>query len=230
MTLSPESLQQTDLTQAFCRASPSGTPVQMTTAAAVAAAVSALTVPTAVGTAAASYMLSAATFGTSGLAGPQRLSLTETYTSAGVAITATPGSGTFGISLTAGTSLAIVTQAANSTTVTATALWEYTLPSTYVAGTNITVKVNTNYTLGGGTVGTHTLAMAAYLCADAGTMGSTIIATSAQTVAAAAGDTTFTITGTTLTSGARIVMTGVLVIQDTAGSNITAQINSVRLI
>jgi hypothetical protein len=155
--------------------------------------------------------------------------LTAGLASTGVPNAASATASNFGISMTAGTSLALTTNAANSTTVTNIVLFEEVLPQTYKAGSNITVTVNGNYTLGAGTVGTHTLAMAAYLAANAGTQGSTLIATAAQTVAAAAGDMTFVITGTTLTPGARVILKGTLVIQDTGGSNITAQINSIRL-
>jgi hypothetical protein len=157
------------------------------------------------------------------------LPLTRAMTVAGVALTASATSTGFGIAVTPGTSEDLVTTAANSTTVTTTALFELALPQTYVSGKNITVTANTNYTIGSGTLSANTLAMSAYLCANAGTQGATIIATAAQTVPAAAGDVTFTITGTTLTSGARLMLKAVLVITETAGSNVTAQINSIRL-
>lgn len=164
-----------------------------------------------------------------GLIGATRLPLIHGKNSDGTTLSASASSGKFGITLTAGTSEKLTTEAANSNTKTDVVVWEMVLPAGYIAGTDITVTANCNYTLGAGTVGTHTLAMAAYLCADAGTQGSTIIATAAQTVPAAAGEVTFTITGTTLTPGARLMLAGTLVIQDTGGSNITATINSVRL-
>lgn len=165
---------------------------------------------------------------TTGIA-PLKVPLLSARNSDGSVLAAAAAAGKFGVSLTAGTSMALLSEAANSNTKTDVAIFEIVLPANYIAATNITLLVNGNYTLGGGTVGTHTLTMSAYLCADAGTQGATIIATSAQTVAATAGDMTFTITGATLTPGARLLLSGSLVIQDTGGSNITAQINSIRL-
>ena len=174
-------------------------------------------------------MVTATTVAANGLAGATRLPLIHAKNSDGTTLSASASSGKFGLSLTAGTSEKLLTEAANSNTKTDVAVWEMVLPPTYIAASNITVTANCEYTLGSGTVGTHTLAMACYLCADAGTQGATIIATAAQTVPAAAGEVTFTITGTTLTPGARIMLAATLVIQDTGGANITAQINSVRL-
>lgn len=147
----------------------------------------------------------------------------------GTTLAASASSGKFGLSVTGGTSETLVTEAANSNTKTDVAVYEYIVPASYVAGQNITVTANTSYTLGSGTVGTHTLASAAYLTAANGTQGSTLIATAAQTVPASAGNVTFTITGATLTPGARLLLTFTLVIQDTGASNITANLNSVTL-
>lgn len=158
------------------------------------------------------------------------LPLTFFKNSDGTTLAATAAAGKFGIAITAGTSEDLISEAANSNTKTNVAITEVVLPATYVAGSNITVTANTNYTLGSGTVGTHTLSAAAYLTTNAGVQGSTLIATAAQTVPAAAGNVTFTITGATLVPGSRLLLSFSLVIQDTGGSNITAQINSVGLI
>lgn len=153
----------------------------------------------------------------------------EFKNSDGTTLAASAASGKFGLSLTAGTSEYLVSEAANSSTKTDVALAEFVLPATYNAGTNVTVTVNCNYVLGSGTVGTHTLAAAAYLNTAAGTQGSNLIATTAQTVPSSAGTVMFTITGTSLVPGSRLTLTLTGVIQDTAGSNITSQINSVSL-
>lgn len=158
-----------------------------------------------------------------------RLRLLEGFNSDGGVLAAAASSGKFGITVTAGTTMSLVTEAANSNTKTDIVQYEYIIPSSYVAATNLTVTANTGYTLGSGTVGTHTLAAAAYLTATDGTQGATLIATAAQTVAAANGDVTFTITGATLTAGNHLLLKLTLVIQDTAGSNITANLNSVRI-
>ncbi len=164
-----------------------------------------------------------------GLVGSPSMSFLAAKNSDGTTLAASAAAGKFGLAITLGTSEVLLSEAANSNTKTDIAIWEVVLPPGYVAGTNITVTANCNYTLGSGTVGTHTLAMAAYLVAAAGTQGSTLIATAAQTVPASAGNVTFTITGTTLLPGSRLMLAATLVIQDTGGSNITAQINSVAL-
>lgn len=174
-------------------------------------------------------MVTAATVAANGMTGAMRMPLIHAKNSDGTTLAASAAAGKFGLALTVGTSEVLLSEAANSNTKTDIAVWEFVLPPTYIAASNLTVTANTNYTLGSGTVGTHTLAMAAYLCADAGTQGSTLIATAAQTVPAAAGEVTFTITGTSLSPGSRVMLAATLVIQDTGGSNITAQINSVRV-
>lgn len=147
----------------------------------------------------------------------------------GTTLAATASAGKFGLSLTAGTSEFLLSEAANSNTKTDIAAIEQVLPANYVAGQNVTITAHTRYTLGGGTVGTHTLAAAAYLNAADGTQGATLIATAAQTVPTTDGAVAFTITGTTLLPGSRLTLTFTLVIQDTGASNITAQINSVTI-
>lgn len=156
-------------------------------------------------------------------------SMLDFKNSDGTTLAASSAAGKFGLTITAGTSEYLLSEAANSNTKTDTAVIEYLVPANYVAGQNITVTTNSVYTLGSGTVGTHTLAAAAYLVTSAGVQGSTLIATAAQSVPATAGTQSFTITGTTLVPGSRLFLTFVLVIQDTGGSNITARINSVTL-
>lgn len=164
----------------------------------------------------------------SGLPGTT-LPLTNFKTGAGIGMTASAGAGVFGVAITAGTSEDLIGEAALSNTKTDTAAFEYVLPPSYVAGQNITVTVNCNYNLGSGTIGTHTLTGNAYLTTSAGVQGSSLIATAAQTVPSAAGTVNFTITGTSLVPGSRLWITLAMAIQDTGGSNITGQINSVLL-
>lgn len=147
----------------------------------------------------------------------------------GTTLAASAAAGKFGLSFTAGTSEFLLSEAANSNTKTDVAAVEFVLPANYIAGQDVTVTAHTRYTLGSGTVGTHTLAAATYLNAAAGTQGATLIATAAQTVPATDGAVSFVITGTTLSPGSRLTMTLTLVIQDTGGSNITAQVNSVTI-
>lgn len=165
---------------------------------------------------------------TSGLA-VTPLRLLDFKNNDGTTLAAAAAAGKFGLTSTPGTVEQLLTEAANSNTKTDIAQAEFVLPPSYTAGQNITVTANCDYTLGAGTVGTHTLAAAAYLTANDGTQGTTLIATAAQTVPAAAGDVTFTITGTTLAPGSRLMLTFTLVIEDSGGSNITAHVNSVRI-
>ncbi len=133
------------------------------------------------------------------------------------------------MTVTLATATYLVSQAANSTTVSPIALFDIVLPRNYVAGQNITVTVNSQYVLGGGTIGTHTINANAYRTASNGTQGADMINVSAGSVGAAAADLSFTIVGTSLNPGDRVILQLAMVIQDTAGSAITGQINSVRL-
>lgn len=147
----------------------------------------------------------------------------------GTTLSVSASSGKFGLTSTPGTVEQLITEAANSNTKTDTAQTEYIVPAAYVAGSNITVTCNGQYVLGSGVIGTHTLTAAAYLTAAAGTQGSTLIATAAQTVPAAVGSMVFTITGATLSPGSRLMLTFAMAIQDTGGSNITGNLNSCTL-
>lgn len=160
-----------------------------------------------------------------------RLPLCQALTIAGVPLTATAiSNGAMGVSVTLGTGINLYGYAANSTTMTNTCLFEFDLPTTYVAGQNINVVVDSQYVIGGGTIGTHTIAAAAYVVGAAGTMSaSSIIATAAQAVGSTAGQATFVITGTTCTPGGHMLLELTMVIQDTAGSAVNGQVNSVYL-
>lgn len=147
----------------------------------------------------------------------------------GSAIAAAASAGKFGLTVTLGTGTFLVSEAANSNTKTDIALFEHVLPRGYVAGKNITLTANVQYVLGGGTVGTHTVNANAYRTANDGTQGVDLINVSAATVPAVATDVVFTIAGATLNPGDRLVLKVTEVIQDTGASNITAQINGVRL-
>jgi hypothetical protein len=147
----------------------------------------------------------------------------------GTTLAAAAAAGKFGLTLTAGTSEILLSEAANSNTKTDIVIFEHQLPRNYIAGTNMTLTANAQFTIGGGTSATHTLGAAAYKCANAGTQGATLIATAAATLVAAAADYNYVITGTTLNPLDRILLSLTAVIQDSGASNVTGQINSVRL-
>lgn len=165
--------------------------------------------------------------GANGLS-PQRLNTLSARNSDGSVIAAAAAAGKFGVALTAGTSFQLVSEAANSNTKTDVAILEAVLPPNYLAGANVSLIVNCAYVLGSGTVGTHSLTPSVYRNADAGTQGANICS-AVQNVPAAAADLTFTLTSTSLLPGDRLMISLSLIIQDTGASNITANINSVRL-
>ena|SRR5258707_3871237 len=171
---------------------------------------------------------STATPGATGMFATQ-LPLLTGKNSDGTTLAASPAAGKFGLTLSAGTSEVLTSENANSNTKTDVVVFEHQLPRNYIAGQNITITANGLYTLGAGTVGTHTIGAAAYKCANAGTQGSTLVATAAASLATTAGDFNFVITGTTLNPLDRIMISLTIIIQDTGASNINAAINSVRL-
>jgi len=160
---------------------------------------------------------------------PTRLPLTNFKNANGTSLAAAASTNDFGISVSLGTSEFLLSEAANSNTKTDFALAEFVLPSYYAAGRNLTVAVNCNYTVGGGTVGTHTLAVAAYVNAANGTQSSNICTTGALALPSSNSALNFTINGSSLVPGSYLTLLFTLVIQDTGGSNITAQINSTQL-
>lgn len=150
---------------------------------------------------------------------PKALHLSEASDAAGTPVVSTsPASGAFTITCTPGTSNILAGHSVQNTNLTDTAIWEYQLPDTYVAGANIAVTAYANYT-GTGTAGTCTLAAAAYLVAAAGTHGSTLIATAAQAVTGTNGAKSFVVTGTTLVPGDVLMFRFQLLITETGNVN-----------
>lgn len=164
-----------------------------------------------------------------GLLVPTFLSLGGLKNTDGTGLSTSASSGKFGISVTPGTSQRLLGEAANSSTVTDVAMFEFMLPAHYRAGVGFAVVVNAKYTLGSGTIGTHTLALAAYACNSDGTQGANLVTTSAQAVSGSGGTVAFNVSGTALTAGSRVMFTLTMVIQDTGGHAITGQINSISL-
>lgn len=157
----------------------------------------------------------------------QQIPLTKAMTTAGVDLTATPGSGAFGISMTAGTSVALTGESTSASSVTDAALFEFVLPQGYVAGANVTLTINAKQA-GAGTVTTKTLNANAYLVAKDGTMGSDLIGVTAKAITTSAADYTFTIPGTGLVAGSHLLLNLTTVIATSAGAA-NSQVNSVRL-
>lgn len=147
----------------------------------------------------------------------------------GSVLAASAASGKFGVSITLGTSEALVGEAAQGNTKTDNALYEFRLPDNFVAGASPTVTINASYS-GSGTAGTKTVAAAAYRKANAGTQGSNLVSASASTITTSAADYTFAVAGSTLNPGDVLVIEVTTVMQETGGSaTLTAQVNSVRV-
>lgn len=147
------------------------------------------------------------------------LPLTAARSDTGAVLTATSTGGAMGISRTAGTSLGLIGETTSASAVTDKALWEISLPDTYAVGSNITVTVNCNYT-GGGTVtaASCTMTVAAYT-ETLGTEAAIAGITAAQQIPAAAGNLVFTVPGTGLVAGQRLVMELVMLITSASGAN-----------
>jgi hypothetical protein len=158
---------------------------------------------------------------------PTPLRFSEFKNTDGSALAAAAAAGKFGQSITLGTSQYLVSEAANNNTKTDDAICEYVLPANYVAGANLTVTVNASIT-GSGTLSTKTANVKAYLNANNGTQGSNL-GSGAAAITAAGADIAFTITGTTLTPGAKLTFELETVLTETASSNMVANINSVRV-
>lgn len=158
------------------------------------------------------------------------LRLLDTAASTGGALAAAASAGLFGFAITLGTGFALVTEAANSNAKTDAGLLEYMLPPNYVAGQNLTVTINTTIAIGSGALSVKTIGLAAYRTAKDGTQGGNICATSTITIPAnAATDNVFTITGTSLLPGDRLVLQPTLALTETSGHNVTATVNSIRV-
>lgn len=157
----------------------------------------------------------------------QQIPLTDGFSTAGVFLTATPGSGAFGISLTAGTSIALTGESTSASTKTDDVLFDYVLPQNYIAGQNITLTANAKQA-GAGTVSAKTIDALAYLLANDGTMGADIIAVAAKTLTNANADYAWTIPGSGLVPGSHLLLRLTTVITTSAGAA-NAQINSVRV-
>jgi hypothetical protein len=93
-------------------------------------------------------------------------------------------------------------QDAHGTTKTETVQFAFALPSNYVAGSAIALHASGRFSdTGTGTLSVKTIDAEVYKIAQAGTAGSDICATAAQTITTTMADYTFTITPTGLVAG-----------------------------
>lgn len=155
------------------------------------------------------------------------LKLTDAKSDAGVPMTASAGTptGTVGVSRTAGTSLQLAGEATSSSAKTDKALFEFDLADSYVAGTNVPVTVNANYT-GSGTLtaANTTLTVAAYT--EVNGVETALTVSAAQQFTGVAANYVFTITGTSLLPGSHITVEIVMLVTSASGAN-TGFLNSV---
>lgn len=157
------------------------------------------------------------------------LPLTSARAITGAALTATPGSptGAVGITRTAGTSYRLTGEATSSDAKTNTVMFEMDLPDSYIAGANIPVIVNTAATGGTITAGSTTMTVTAYSVSVAG-IETALTVSAAQQIPTTATPLTFTITGTPLVPGGRIVVQLSMLVTTSAGAG-TGVINSVSI-
>lgn len=155
------------------------------------------------------------------------LPLIDAHSDAGVPMTAAAGtpSGTVGVSRTAGTSLVLIGEATSSSAKTNKAIWEFNLPATYVAGANIPVVVNANYT-GTGTITAVSTTMTAQLYTEVNGVEAAVTTSAAQQFTGTGTNYTFTVTGTGLVPGQHVMLELVMLVTTASGAN-TGQINSV---
>lgn len=152
------------------------------------------------------------------------------HATTGAALGASATGGAFGYSITLGTSFALIGETSNNSSKTDDALFEFVLPSWYVAGQNLTVTVNAAIsTAGSPTYTTKTVQIKAYRTVNAGTQAADIGPGTATAITVAGADVTFAITGTTLNPGDRIVFELEGILHDSAGVACNILVNSVRV-
>lgn len=155
------------------------------------------------------------------------LPLIDGHSDAGVPMTATAGTptGTVGVKRTAGTSLTLDTETASSGAVTDKVIFEFNLASTYIAGANIPVIVNANYT-GAGTITAASTTITAQLYSETNGVEAAITTSAAQQFTGTATNYTFTVTGTGLVPGQHVMLELVVLVTNSASTNV-GHVNSV---
>ena len=155
------------------------------------------------------------------------LPLTDGKSDLGVPMTAAAGtpSGTPAITRVAGTSMVLTGEATSGAAAkTDKVIFEFDLPSTYVAGANIPVVVNCNYS--GTVVTTASTTMTPQLYTETNGVEAAVTTSAVQLIPATAGNLTFTVTGTSLVPGQHVVLELVMLVTSASGA-VTGQINGV---
>lgn len=146
-------------------------------------------------------------------------------------LAATAASGVWGIA--AGThgsaSATLIGEAANGNSKTSVGRFTYVVPSSYTAGTNLTVRIRTKVTATAST--SSTIDVTLFASDKEGGVGSDLCATAAQAVTNAYANKDFTITGTTLSPGDRLDIAVTSVNNDTGGTqNSVATVGDIRVL
>jgi hypothetical protein len=146
------------------------------------------------------------------------LKLPDALTDAGQPMPATPTTGVFGVTRTAGSSLVLTGETTSSSTVTDKAAWIVGLNDSYVSGANIAVTVSGVVT-GAGTLtaGSTLLTLAAYLVING--VETALSVTAAQQWGKTAGSYVFTVTGTGLIPGSQVMFELTAAVASASGAN-----------
>lgn len=160
-----------------------------------------------------------------------RVPLLSGFNAAGGALAGTAGTATdFGVDINANNAPDLAGTAAQNNTKTNDVLYEVVLPDDYTAGANVTVSISSGYSASGGTTITATVDMTAHLATDVGTAGADICATAAQAITLTIAEKSFTVTGTTLTPGARLIFKITTSVQEAGNTGTaTGHVYGVRL-
>lgn len=155
------------------------------------------------------------------------LALTDAKSDAGIPLAVAAAAGAFGVSRTAGTSLFLIGEATSGNAKTDKAMWEFNLPTSYKPATDIPIVVNCNYA-GVGTVTGASCTMTVQAYTEANGVETALTVSAAQQIPSTATNLTFTLTGTNLTPGQRIVIELVMLITSASGAN-TGQVNRLSI-
>ena len=155
------------------------------------------------------------------------LALTDGKSDLGVPLTAAAGTptGTPAITRVAGTSMVLTGEATSGAAAkTDKVIFEFNLPSTYVAGANVPVIVNCNTSGSVITAGSTTMTPTLYT--EVNGVEAAVTTSAAQQIPATATNLTFTVTGTSLVPGQHVVLELVMLVTTASGAG-TGLINSV---
>ncbi len=161
-----------------------------------------------------------------------QLGLSDAKTSNGLPLSASAPAGGFAVTMAvaSGGSQFLTGEAANSGAKTDVFVKEWIVPGAYIVGQPISATINAQLN-GSGTVTTNTLELQAFPVVSGGTMLADQSPGSAYTLSSggSAQDITTVISGGVIVPNQKVMLKGTAIVHETAGSNMTAQINSLRV-